>query len=129
MKNYSAKDVDAYIASSEKDARLKLKELRKVITSTIPKGEEGISLGIPFYRYHGLLAGFSVFTHHLSFGFCAVLQNKDREILEKKDYKTGSKTIQIKFDQKLPAAEIKRILKAQAKMNKAKSVIKKTALH
>jgi len=119
MRNYSAKNVSAYIAEAEKDARPHLVELRKIIKSTIPKAEEQISWGIPFYRYHGLLAGFSPFKKHMSFGFCAVLKGKDREALAKKGYKTGSKTIQIAFDQKVPTSVIKQILKAQAKWNVA----------
>ncbi|MGI0049660.1 MAG: hypothetical protein ACREAW_08970, partial [Nitrososphaera sp.] len=47
MRNYSAKDVDSYIASSGREARPKLKEIRKIIKSTIPKVEEGISYGAP----------------------------------------------------------------------------------
>ena len=124
MKNYSAKNVDSYIASSGREARPKLKEIRKIIKSTIPKVEEGISWGIPFYKYHGILAGFAVFKNHVSFGFAALLQSKDREILEKKGYITGKKTIQIKFDQKVPTTSIKQILKAKAKMNEAKRAIK-----
>ncbi|MFA6177424.1 MAG: DUF1801 domain-containing protein [Candidatus Paceibacterota bacterium] len=117
MRNYNAKDVDSYIASSEKEARPHLKELRKIIKSTIPKVEEGISWGVPFYKYHGLLGGFAVFKKHVSFGLAFVFEKKDREMLEKKGYKTGSKTVQIKFDQKIPTTEIKQILKKKAKIN------------
>ena len=124
MKNYKAKDVDEYIASADKEARPKLKELREIIKSVIPKAEEGISWGVPFYKYHGVLAGFAAFKNHVSFGLVTVLQSKDRKMLEKKGYKTGKKTIQIKFDQKVPATAIKQILKAQAKMNEAKRAIK-----
>lgn len=124
MRNYTAKDVDSYIASSEKIARPKLKELRKIIKSTIPKVEEGISWGIPFYKYHGLLVGFAPFKNHVSFGFCAVLQNKDRAMLAKKGYTTGKKTIQIKFDQPMPITAIQHILKAQAKKNEVKRAVK-----
>lgn len=121
MRNYSAKDVDSYIASSGREARPILNELRKIIKSTIPNVEEKISWGVPFYRYHGALGGYAVYKNHVSFG-CggSDLQNKDREMLEKKGYKTGKKTIQIKFGQKVPTAAIKQILKAQAKMNEAK---------
>jgi len=42
---------------------------------------------------------------------------------EKRAAKPG-KTIQIKFDQKVPTTAIKQILKAQAKMNEAKKAIK-----
>ncbi len=124
MKNYSANNVDAYIASSDRAARPKLKEIRSIITSTIPNAEEGISWGIPFYKYHGVLAGFAAFKNHVSFGLAFALQKKDRDMLERKGYATGSKTIQIRFDQKAPATVIRRILKAKAKMNEAKRAMK-----
>ena len=124
MKMYEAKDVDSYIANSGREARPKLKEIREIIKSAIPKVEEGISWGVPFYKYHGVLAGFATFKNHVSFGFCVVLQSKDREMLEKKGYITGKKTIQIRFDQKVPTTAIKQILKAKAKMNEAKRMIK-----
>lgn len=124
MRNYSAEDVDSYIASSEPEARPTLQALRKIIKSTIPKAEESISWGVPFYKYHGLLAGFAVFKSHVSFGLAFVLDSKDREELAEKGYTTGKKTVQIKFDQKVPTAVIKKILKAKAKMNEAKRATK-----
>ena len=124
MRNYKAKDVDEYIANSEPESRSTLKEIRKVIKSTIPKAEEGISWGVPFYKYHGLLGGFAVFKNHVSFGLAFALQNDVRKMLEKKGYATGSKTVQIRFDQKVPTVEIKQILKAKTKMNEAKSAKK-----
>ncbi|VVB51494.1 Uncharacterised protein [uncultured archaeon] len=120
MKNYGAKDVDAYIASAAVDARPKLKELRKLIKSTIPDAEESISWGVPFYKYYGVLAGFASFKNHVSFGLVTVLEDEDRKMLEEKGYVTGKKIIQIKFDQKVPATTIKQILKTKAKTNEAK---------
>lgn len=124
MRNYSAKDVDSYIAISSEVARPHLKELRKIIKSTIPEAEEKIAWGVPFYKYHGLLGGFSVFKNHVTFGLAFVFESKDREILGKKGYVTGKKTVQIRFDQKVPTEEIKKILKAKAKENEAKRAIK-----
>lgn len=125
MKMSKPKDVDSYIANSGREARPKLKEIRKIIKSTIPKAEEGISYSVPIYKYHGILAGFAAYKNHVSFGFgAAVLQSKDRQMLEKKGYKTGKETVQIKFDQKVPTTAIKKILKAKAKMNEAKRAIK-----
>ncbi len=83
MKNYSAKDVDTYIASADAEARSLLEELRQIIKSTIPQVQEKISWGIPFYWYYGALAGFSVFKKHVGFGFAFQLQHTDRDILEK----------------------------------------------
>jgi uncharacterized protein YdhG (YjbR/CyaY superfamily) len=122
MKDYVAKNVDEYIAAAPEEAQSKLGEVRAAIKSAAPKAEEGISWGVPFYRYHGAFAGFAAYKNHVSFGFssAAMLPNEDREMLEKEGYKTGSKTIQIKFDQKVPTTAIKQILTAQAKMNEAK---------
>lgn len=124
MKNYKAKDVESYIAGADKEARPHLKELRQIIKASIPKVEEKISWGVPFYRYYGPLVGFASFKNHVSFGLgLSGLETSDREMLEKKGYKTGSKIIQIRFDQKVPSAAIKQIVKAQAKMNVAKKSI------
>lgn len=98
MRNYLAKSVDEYIANAPEESRTKLRQIRKVIKSAVPKADESISWGIPFYKYHGLLAGFSAFTKHISFGFTNQLQGEDREILEKSGYATGKKTVQIRLD-------------------------------
>jgi len=121
MKNMTEKpkDVDSYIANSATEAQPILKELRELIKSTIPEAEESISWNVPFYRYHGALAGLAEYKKHVSFGLASVLPSKDRQILEEKGYKTGNKTIQIKFDQQVPATEIAKILIKQAKINEA----------
>lgn len=106
-------DVDSYIANSGRQARPKLKEIRKIIRSAVPNAIEGISWGVPFYKYRGFLAGFAAFKNHVSLGLVFALESKDRKMLEEKGYLTGKKTIRIRFDQKVPASAIKRILKAK----------------
>ena len=110
------KDVDSYIASSNVNAHPIMEELRRIITSTVPEAEEVISWNVPIYRYHGILAGFSVAKNHVSLGV-DTLATMDRETLKEKGYKTGKKTIQIRFDQNVPTELIQEILKAQAKIN------------
>lgn len=124
MRNYRAKDVDSFIDGSAVVARPHLEELRKIVRSTVPNAEEKISWGVPFYWYHGALAGFVDLKNHVDFGLSFQLQIKDRKTLEKKGYLTGKKTIQIKFSQKVPVNIIRHILKAQAKINESKRVIK-----
>lgn len=111
--------VDACIANSATEARPIMKELHEIITSTVPEAEEGISWNVPIYKHHGILAGYDVSKHHVSFGIDS-LQNADRELLGEQGYKTGKKTIQIKFDQEIPVAIIKKLLLEQAEINKAK---------
>ncbi|MEX0904912.1 MAG: DUF1801 domain-containing protein [Balneolaceae bacterium] len=112
--------VSAYIANSAPEARPIMEELRKIITLTIPEAVEGISWNVPIYKYHGILAGFDTAKHHVSF-VADELQSEDREILKEKGYKTGKKTIQIRFEQKVPVSVIKKILKEQAIMNEVKA--------
>lgn len=113
------KDVDSFIANAQPEARPILEKLREIINSTIPEADEGISYNVPFYKFHGVHVGFSAFKNHATFGIGAdVLQRKEREILEDKGYKTGKETIQIKYNQKVPTEEIKKLLKAKA--NRAK---------
>ena len=97
-------------------ARPILKELRKIVLTTIPKVEEKISWGVPFYRHNGEIGGFAAYAKHVSVGFGAVA-TEDRAALEAKGYKVLKDTFQIKFDQKVPSAAIKRILKAKVKAN------------
>ena len=54
----------------------------------------------------------------MSFGIgTGALRSEDREMLEERGYATGKRTIRIEFDQKVPAAAIRKILKARAKQN------------
>lgn len=125
MEKSKPKDVDSYIANSNREAHPILKELREIIKSTVPRAEEGMSWGVPFYKYHGDLAGFAAYKNHVSFGFGAdVLRSQDRKVLEKRGYIIGKGTMQIKFDQKVPTTAIEQILRAKAKMNEAKNAIK-----
>ena len=114
------KDVDEYIANAQKEAQPILKEVRALIKLVVPGAEEGISWGFPFYKYHGTLAHFAAYKHHVALGFGSYLQNKYIAILEKNSYATGQKRIQIKFDQKVPLEVIKQIIKAQSKINENK---------
>jgi len=120
-KKSKPEDVNAYISNSVNKSRPILTELREIIKSTIPAVEEGISWNVPIYKYHGILAGFATYTQHISLGFGAAgLQDNERELFEKDGYKTGKGTVQIRFDQKVPAALIKQILKRQAELNQSK---------
>lgn len=124
MKSYKSKTVAEYIAHAPAVAQPKLRELRAAFQAAVPTAEESISWGIPFYKLQGPLGGFAAFKHHVGFGFWAPLDNKDLNALSEKGYGTGKKTIQVRFDQKVPAGFIKKMLKAQAKINAAKKAKK-----
>ncbi|WP_335964464.1 DUF1801 domain-containing protein [Galbibacter sp. PAP.153] len=111
------KDVDAYIAHADKDGHAIMETLQETIKTTVPEAEEVISWNVPIYKYYGILAGFNIFKQHVTFGI-DTLTEEDHKILKEKGYKTGKKTIQIKFNQKVPTTIIKKLLKSQAEINK-----------
>ena len=82
MENSNAKDVDAYIAKQAEEARAILKELREIIKSTIPKIQEEILWGYPFYKYHGILAGITAYKNHVSLQVADSLLSEDRKALK-----------------------------------------------
>lgn len=122
MNKETPKDIESYIANSPQEAHDILRELREIIISTVPGAEEKISYNVPFYKYHGEFVGFAAFKKHVSFGFGSdILQSQERNMLVEKGYTLGKGTLQIKFNQKVPTEEIKKILIDKAKMNETKS--------
>src|ERR1700730_18507315 len=116
MEMNKAKTVEAYIAAAPKEVRAKLRELRKLIRAAAPKAEEKISYGMPYYGYHGRLAYFAWFKDHVSLFAMPPIP----DAYKKKLNVTGKSTIQFSFDQKLPNALIRKLVKARAKKNETK---------
>jgi len=121
MRKYEAANVETYIAAAPAEARDTLVALRDLVLSTVKGVEEGISWGVPFYRHHGLLAGFSAFKAHALFGLCFRLSDDERAALEAKGYGTGLKTVKIRYGQKIPVTLLRALLRRQVKANLAKA--------
>ena len=126
MTNYSVNTVSAYIKAAPKEARLHLKEIREAVKSAIPKADEKIGYGKPYYKTSRWVVGYDVYTHHIGFEvWDGQLPQDVRSYLEDKGYKAGNKTFQIRFDQKVPKMIIKKITKAQAKLEADRAKSKK----
>ncbi|HMS22758.1 MAG TPA: DUF1801 domain-containing protein [Candidatus Levybacteria bacterium] len=125
MTNYLVKSVDEYISAAPKEARAHLEEIRKAVVSAAPKAEEQIGYGKPYYKYHTWVVGFDALKRHISFEIWNGLSDEDRIVLKEKGYKTGSVTFQIRYDQKVPTAVIKKLVQRQMKLNELKSKNKK----
>src|SRR3989442_5333995 len=93
-----AKDVDDYIAAAPKEVQAKLVQLRKIVQAVAPESSERISYGMPYYEYHGALAGFAAFRNHI--GFFGALSKKQSQ--EFNGYETTSVTIRFPLDNLLP---------------------------
>jgi uncharacterized protein YdhG (YjbR/CyaY superfamily) len=114
------KDVDKYLAGVPEPARSTLQRLRATIRATAPRqAVETISWGMPMFKYQGLLVGFAAFSDHcslfpMSASVIVALKN------ELKGFSTSKGTIRFPVDTPLPAALVKKIVKARLAQNEAK---------
>ena len=106
------KNVDEYLAGLPEPARSTLKRMRAVIRSAVPpQATETISYGIPAFKYKGSLVWFAGFSHHCSlFPTASVIQAFKKEL---KGYNTSKGTIHFPVDKPLPAALLKKLVKAR----------------
>ena len=112
----SAADVDAYLASIPEDARAALQKLRRVIRSAAPKATEAISYQIPTFRYNGPLVSFAAFPNHCGFYVLspAVMEAHKAEL---RDYETSKGTIRFSASKPLPAALVRKLVRARIAEN------------
>ncbi len=112
--------MDAYLAAVPEPARSTLNKIRATIRSVVPaEATEGISYGIPTFKYNGSLVWYAAFSKHCSFfpGSMAVIKAFKNEL---KDFPTSKGTIHFPVDKPLPAALVKEIVKARLAEKKAK---------
>jgi uncharacterized protein YdhG (YjbR/CyaY superfamily) len=113
MPRVKAKTVDEYLAAVPEPARGTLMKVRATIRSAVPEGTvETISYGIPTFEYNGALVGFGAFPDHCSF-FPMSGSIVERFGDELKSYRTSKGTIRFAIDKPLPAALVKKIVKAR----------------
>ncbi len=111
-RNGATKTVDQYLAAVPEPARSTLNRVRSAIRSAAPpEATEIISYGIPAFRHKGVLVWFAAFSNHCSLFPTASVLEKFRSDL--KGYSISKGTIQFPVDKPLPAALIKKMVKAR----------------
>ncbi len=114
------KTVDEYLATVPEPARTTLKKIRAVIRSVAPpEATEVISYRMPMFKYKGMLVGIAAFANHCSL-FPGALSGLREFEAELKPYMIGKGTLQFPIDKPLPAALVKKIVKARAAQNDRK---------
>ena len=104
--------VDNYLALVPEPARSTLQRMRTAIRSAVPaETTEAISYGIPAFNYKGPLVWFAAFSNHCSFFPTASVIEAFKNDL--KGYKTSKGTIHFPVDKPLPAALVKKMVKAR----------------
>jgi len=104
--------VDDYFACVPKPARNMLSKMRETIRSAVPaEATETISYRIPAFRHRKILVWYAAFSDHCSlFPTAAVIEMFRDEL---KGYSTSKGTIHFSLDKSLPAALIKKLVKAR----------------
>jgi uncharacterized protein YdhG (YjbR/CyaY superfamily) len=116
-----AKNVDEYLAGLPEPARSTLKRVRAVIRSVVPaETTEVISYGIPTFKYKQGLVAFAAFRDHCSF-FPMGSSVLDAFKEELKGFRVSKGTLHFPLDRPLPAALVKKIVKARIAQNEANS--------
>ena len=113
-----AEDVDTYLAAVPQDARTALEKLRALIRAAAPAATEVISYQMPAFRLQGrLLVAFAAFKNHCSLfpGSSVMEAHKD----ELKGYDISKGTIRFPPGKPLPAALVKKLVKARIAENEA----------
>jgi len=107
------KDVDEYLAGVPEPARATLKKVRATIRSAVPPdATEAISYRMPMFRYKGGLVAFAAFKDHCSFfpmSYAVIRAFKN----ELKAFTVSKGTIRFPLDKPLPAALLKKMVKAR----------------
>jgi len=103
--------VDAYIAAAPAKARPMLRTLRRIVRTSAPRAEERLSYKMPYYAWHGRLAYFAAFQHHVS--FYVMGRVKTTLAKELKPYRTTAATLRFPFGTRIPVALMTRVVKGR----------------
>jgi uncharacterized protein YdhG (YjbR/CyaY superfamily) len=113
-----ANTVDEYLTRVPEPARGTLKKIRAMIRSVVTaEASEAISYGIPSFKYKGWLVGYAAFANHCSF-FPGALPRKFANELKRFPISKG--TIRFPVDKSLPAALVKKLVRARIAQNELK---------
>jgi uncharacterized protein YdhG (YjbR/CyaY superfamily) len=97
-----------------------LQKIRTSIRSAVPpEATEAISYRIPTFKYKGSLVAFAAFSHHCSFfpmSYAVIGAFKN----ELKAFEVSKGTIRFPVDKPLPAALVKKMVKARIAENERK---------
>ena len=106
-----ATTIDEYLAALPDDKRAALQRLRKTIRAAVPKAEECISYMMPGFRLDGkMLCWIGAAKNHCAFYPTGIVDDFKREL---KGYDVSKGTIRFPPDKPLPAALVRKLMKAR----------------
>ncbi len=111
------KNIDEYLSAVSDGQRAALEKLRKAIRAAAPKAEECISYGLAAFRLNGKpLVGLGATKNHCAFYLMSGSMVEDHQD-ELKGYDTSKGTIRFQANKPLPAALVRKLVKARIAEN------------
>jgi len=111
--------IDEYLAPLRDDQRVALEKLRRAIRAAAPRAEECISYRLPAFRLDGrFLLAFGAAAHHCAFYPGSVVEDLEVDL---SGYDTSKGTIRFPPGKPLPAALVRKVVKARMAKNAAQS--------
>ena len=115
--------IDAYLAGVRGGQRAALEKLRRTIRAAAPDAEEGLSYGLPAFLQDGPLVAFSASAKHCSF-FPMTGHTVADFARDLAGFDTSKGTIRFAPDRPLPAALVRKIVKARLAENAGRASTK-----
>ena len=114
------KTIDDYLARVPEEARATLEKLRQTIRAAAPKAVEVISYQMPTFKLDGrMLVSFAAFKNHCSFfPGAAPIKAHAKDLMS---YATSKGTIRFPTSKSLPAALVRKLVKARIKENESRA--------
>jgi uncharacterized protein YdhG (YjbR/CyaY superfamily) len=118
-KQAKATTVDEYLVRLSDDKRGALERLRRTIKAAAPRAEECISYQLPAFRLDGrMLVWYGAGANHCSFYPGAIVEAHKADLQR---YETSKGTIRFQPNAPLPAALVKKLVKARIAANAART--------
>jgi uncharacterized protein YdhG (YjbR/CyaY superfamily) len=113
-----ASSIAAYIAAAPPAGQAHLRRLHEILKEVAPDAQEAIKWGMPFFIEPRFLFSFSACKAHLNFAPSAATLGHFREQLQ--GQRTTKNYLQVRYDEPLPEALIRRIAKHQLQTVRAR---------
>jgi uncharacterized protein YdhG (YjbR/CyaY superfamily) len=116
MKKFTS--VAAYLKAVPPAPRAALQQLRQTIKAAAPDAIELISYGMPAFKHHGILVYYAAFKDHCSLFMSTYFTKAFKKDLAAYDVSKG--TIRFTAERPLPAALVRKLVKARVAQNEAR---------
>ena len=113
------KTVEDYLDALPEDDRAALSKLRAVIKAAAPQATERLSYGVPAFDQQGVLVSYAAFKNHCSF-FPMSDQVMADHAADIEGHAVSKGTLHFTRDKALPAALVKKLVKARLAENAAR---------